>query len=264
MNKNKALSKIQELIRIGEDLLANKEYYDWNSGSGVLYLMRNASGYKVDETILNNWKQEIKIFLSNEKFKISFEEFQNPPKHATTAEITEHYLSILKSLYKSIDEDFIELENDTQIQSEKEIKSVKIPKAIFVGHGHNPLWGQVVNFLRDNLKCPNVIYFEKESRSGQHIGEILKGFTDEAKFAVIIMTAEDETIEDKIRARQNVIHEIGFFQGKLGFEKVAILKEDIVESFSNIDGFQYIEFSKNNIKQTFFELQEMLKREKLI
>ena len=61
-----------------------------------------------------------------------------------------------------------------------------------------------------------------------------------------------------------MIHEIGFFQGKLGFEKVAILKQDGVESFSNIDGIQYIPFSGDNISQTFYELQRVLKREYII
>ena len=83
-------------------------------------------------------------------------------------------------------------------------------------------------------------------------------------FAIIVMTAEDETSNGELRARQNVIHEIGFFQGKLGFEKVAILKQKQVESFTNIDGLQYIEFDENHIKQTFYELQKMLKREKII
>ena len=78
------------------------------------------------------------------------------------------------------------------------------------------------------------------------------------------MTAEDETKDNKMRTRQNVVHETGFFQGKLGFEKVAILKQDGVETFSNIDGLQYIPFSGNNINQTFTELQKMLKREGVI
>ena len=264
MQKKKALSKLKELIGVGEDLIANKEYYDLNKNcgrTGVLVLSSTAKGYKVDEKKLVDWKQEIKMFLSYDKFRTSLEEFNKEQKHKTSEQITEYYLAILKSLYKSIDEDYIELEQNSSQISET---NTNTQNAIFVGHGHSPLWAQVTQFLQNNLGCENVIYFEKESRTGKHIGDILKGFANEAKFAIVLMTAEDETKEDKIRARQNVIHEIGFFQGKLGFEKVAILKEDKVEKFSNIDGFQYIEFSGNNIKQTFFELQEMLKRENII
>lgn len=261
MKKQKALSKLGNLIDIGENLLSNKEYFNLNETSGFACLFHNASGYKVDEKVLSEWEQDINIFLSNEKFKISYNEFKKDLYQPTSAEIAEHYLVILKSLYKSIDEDIIQL--DLEVENKTDDFN-NCANTIFVGHGHSPLWGQVVTFLRDKLECENVIYFESESRSGKHIGDILKGFANESKFAVIIMTAEDETKEEKIRARQNVIHEIGFFQGKLGFEKVAILKEDIVEPFSNNDGFQYIEFSKNNIKQTFYDLQEMLKRENII
>lgn len=74
------------------------------------------------------------------------------------------------------------------------------------------------------------------------------------------MTAEDETIDGKTRARQNVIHEAGLFQGRLGFNKVIILKQDGIEEFSNIAGLQYIPFTKDNIEQCFYELQRKFKK----
>jgi len=39
------------------------------------------------------------------------------------------------------------------------------------------------------------------------------------------MTAEDATSEGNIRVRQNVIHEAGLFQWRLGFDKFIILKQ---------------------------------------
>jgi predicted nucleotide-binding protein len=78
------------------------------------------------------------------------------------------------------------------------------------------------------------------------------------------MTAEDETADGKSRARQNVIHEAGLFQGRLGFDKVIILKQDGIEEFSNIAGLQYIPFSKDNIEQSFYELQRKFKKLGLI
>ena len=78
------------------------------------------------------------------------------------------------------------------------------------------------------------------------------------------MTAEDDTADGKIRARQNVIHEAGLFQGRLGFDKVVILKQEGIEEFSNIAGIQYIQFSKDNIEQSFYELQRKFKKLGLI
>lgn len=80
----------------------------------------------------------------------------------------------------------------------------------------------------------------------------------------MVLTAEDKTSEGATRARQNVIHEIGLFQGRIGFNKVVLLLQEGTEEFSNIAGLQYIPFSKDNIQHTFYELQGVLKREGLI
>ena len=44
----------------------------------------------------------------------------------------------------------------------------------------------------------------------------------DADFAFIVMTAEDEHGDGRLHARQNVIHEAGLFQGRLGFEQAII------------------------------------------
>jgi predicted nucleotide-binding protein len=62
------------------------------------------------------------------------------------------------------------------------------------------------------------------------------------------LTAEHETVDGKIRARQNVIHEAGLFQGRLGFEKVVLLKQDTTEEISNLAGLQYIPFNGDNVE----------------
>jgi Predicted nucleotide-binding protein containing TIR -like domain len=43
-----------------------------------------------------------------------------------------------------------------------------------------------------------------------------------------------------VRARQNVVFELGFFVGKLGRERVTVLYESGVERPSDIDGLAYI------------------------
>ena len=171
--------------------------------------------------------------------------------------MTKRYVSILNALKTSIESNVIILDNNNS-------EETSIENCVFVGHGHNKLWNEVIRFLKDDLKIEDVNYFERDSHAGRSIADALRDFRKETNFAIIVMTAEDETAQKTKRTRQNVIHEIGFFQGKLGFEKVAILKQDGVESFSNIDGLQYIPFSGNNISQTFYELQRMLKREGII
>ena len=134
---------------------------------------------------------------------------------------------------------------------------------IFIGHGRNKIWARLNSFLRDEM-CIKTDYFERDSQVGKSVITALETCLAKSSFAVIIMTAEDETSNGEQRARQNVIHEIGLFQGKLGFEKVAILLQDGVEQFSNIAGLQYIPFSSDNIEQTFYQLEKMLIREGIV
>ena len=87
---------------------------------------------------------------------------------------------------------------------------------------------------------------------------------DRASFAVIVLTAEDVTASGEVRGRQNVIHEAGLCQGKLGFDRVVILKQEGVAEPSNLAGLQYISFPENRIEKAFYELQKVLKREGII
>lgn len=156
-----------------------------------------------------------------------------------------------------------QLDEEVESIKPKQRKTSKGEGKIFIGHGRNKIWARLQVFLQDELDL-ETLTFESESRTSESIVNILTEFLDTSSFAILVMTAEDETENGKIRARQNVIHESGLFQGRLGFEKVIILKEDKTEDFSNIAGLQYISFSGDNIEQTFYELQRTLKKQGLI
>lgn len=87
---------------------------------------------------------------------------------------------------------------------------------------------------------------------------------DNAAFAFLVMTAEDEHIDQTLHARENVIHEIGLFQGRLGFRKAIILLEEGCREFSNITGLTQIRFPKGNIKAQFEEIRRVLERERVV
>ncbi|WP_052266116.1 TIR domain-containing protein [Pedobacter kyungheensis] len=145
----------------------------------------------------------------------------------------------------------------------KPLNQSKVRGKIFIGHGRSKLWARLKLFLQHDHNLTTLI-FEDESRTGETIVDVLTQFLEHSSFAILIMTAEDETAGGTIRARQNVIHEAGLFQGRLGFENVIILKQNQVEEFSNIAGLQYIPFDGDNIEQTFYELQRTLKKVGLI
>jgi predicted nucleotide-binding protein len=87
---------------------------------------------------------------------------------------------------------------------------------------------------------------------------------DAAAIALLVMTGEDELQNGKLRARMNVVHEAGLFQGRLGFNRAIILLEDGCEQFSNIEGLGQIRFPKGNIKAVFEEVRQILEREGLV
>jgi predicted nucleotide-binding protein len=78
------------------------------------------------------------------------------------------------------------------------------------------------------------------------------------------MTAEDEQSDGTVRARENVVHEAGLFQGRLGFRKAIVLLEDTCKEFSNINGLGQIRFPKGKINAGFEEIRRVLEREGLI
>jgi len=136
-------------------------------------------------------------------------------------------------------------------------------RCIFIGHGRSKLWARLKIYLEDELRLPTITY-ESESRVGESIVPTLEKMLDQATFAVLVLTAEDETAEGSRRARQNVIHEAGLFQGRLGFKRAVMLKQEGLENFTNVEGLQYIGFSGDQIEQTFYDLQRVLKREGLL
>jgi CAP12/Pycsar effector protein, TIR domain len=60
--------------------------------------------------------------------------------------------------------------------------------------------------------------------------------------------------------RQNIVHETGLFQGRLGFDRAIIIREEGTEDFSNIHGLQEIRFPPGQIRAIFGEVIEILKK----
>jgi len=131
---------------------------------------------------------------------------------------------------------------------------------IFIGHGRSPLWRDLKDHLQDKHGY-QVEAYEIGARAGHAIRDILEDMLKKSSFALLVMTGEDESADGKVRARQNVIHETGLFQGRLGFSKALVLLEEGTDEFSNIHGVDQIRFGKGNIKETFGEVLATLRRE---
>jgi predicted nucleotide-binding protein len=120
---------------------------------------------------------------------------------------------------------------------------------IFVVHGHaRALLHETVRVLERGTDR-DVIVLHEQPNSGRTIIEKFEDHAANASFAVVLLTGDDEggvrtSAGRHLRGRQNVIFELGFFFGKLGRQRVAVLLEDDVERPSDIDGLVYIDIDQ--------------------
>ncbi len=136
----------------------------------------------------------------------------------------------------------------------------KIDRTVFVSHGRGHLYLTVVQFLDKQLGLVPLA-FGDEPIGGFHNVSLLNDYLDRSRFAVIVATGDDAAVDGSRLLRPNVIHEIGLFQGRLGFEKVAIMRQDHAGPFSNLDGYQELRFKGDDIEGKFEDLRGMLRRE---
>lgn len=78
------------------------------------------------------------------------------------------------------------------------------------------------------------------------------------------MTGEEERLDATLHARENVIHEVGLFQGHLGPRRAVVMLEEGCAEFSNITGLSQIRFPRSDISARFEDVRRVLEREDLI
>ena len=134
---------------------------------------------------------------------------------------------------------------------------------VFIGHGRSHVWRELKDFLEDDLGLL-VDEFNGVPTAGVSITSRLSVMLDSAAIAFLVMTGEDEQPDGAFRARENVVHEAGLFQGRLGFERAIVLLQDGCEKFSNNAGLVHINFSKDNIRASFQDIRDVLEREGIL
>ena len=134
---------------------------------------------------------------------------------------------------------------------------------IFIGHGRSPAWLLLDKFLRETLGL-QTDEFESLSPAGLSHTERLQQMMDGACFAFLVMTGDEEHADGTKHARESVIHEVGLFQGRLGFKRAIVMLEEGCQEFLNIVGHGQIRFPKGDIRARFEEVRKVLQREKII
>ena len=107
----------------------------------------------------------------------------------------------------------------------KAVPEKKFEPVIFIGHGRSSQWRDLKDHLQDQ-HGHSIEAYEVGARAGHAIRDILEDMTVKSSFAVLVLSAEDKDDEGNFHARSNVIHELGLFQGKLGFSRAIVLLEE--------------------------------------
>jgi predicted nucleotide-binding protein len=125
------------------------------------------------------------------------------------------------------------------------LPTVTIGNGVFLVHGHNQGIREAVARFLEKLDL-NVTVLHEQPNSGRTIIEKFVDYSD-VGFSVVLLTADDRggLISDpydnqKPRARQNVILELGFFLGKLGRKRVCALYQQGVEIPSDYQGILFV------------------------
>jgi predicted nucleotide-binding protein len=163
-----------------------------------------------------------------------------------------HGVNIINILIDTIDEaiGIINSKENFTIEADpkKNIAKPNLPvinkNSVFVVHGHDiEIKEQVARFL-EKLGLNPIILHEK-ANSGLTIIEKFEKYSN-VNYAIVLITPDDignsigQTEKLNLRARQNVIFELGYFFGRLGRSNVCALVKGSVEKPSDYDGILYI------------------------
>lgn len=121
----------------------------------------------------------------------------------------------------------------------------KVSQKVFIVHGHDEGAKYAVKMFVERLDLEAVILDEQPSE-GLTIIEKFEKHAGSADFAIVLITPDDigapvEKKDDlKLRARQNVIFELGYFFHALERKGVCALYKEGVELPSDIYGVVYV------------------------
>ncbi len=133
---------------------------------------------------------------------------------------------------------------------------------IFIGHGRSPEWRKLQIFFSQKL-CLPCDEFNIEPTAGLQTATRIESMLTSARMAFLVMTAEDRHADGTTHARENVVHEIGLFQAKLGPTRAIVLLETGCSLFSNLDGLTTIHFPPGDIMARSEEIRGVLARERV-
>jgi hypothetical protein len=219
------------------------------------YGMGRAFGNQVEHLfpIYENLTKEIKELLPDLYSDLPNLVIPKPKGSGSSGPIYNYYE--IAPLIKNL-EYILEVRVNSRI-GEKEFENEKM-ESIFISHGQSKEWYKIQAYVEKDLHYLT-IELAQQPNLGRSILQKLDEESNKCNAAIIIMTGDDVFESGEVRARENVLHEIGFFQGRFGLNKIALLHEEGVNIPSNIHGLVYIPFPKDTVEAATGALSRELK-----
>lgn len=139
----------------------------------------------------------------------------------------------------------LELELSAELAAS--VVAQKLSTRIFIVHGQDDARKYELESYLQKLTNEAPVILHQQPNGGRVLIEKFEDSAASVGFAVVLLTADDlgrpkqtEPRDDRPRARQNVVFELGFFIGLIGRSRVAVLFDKGVELPSDISGLVYI------------------------
>jgi predicted nucleotide-binding protein len=223
----------QELMSGGLDLQDLKDnYYKWHAYNTTLLRNSFTTAEEADDyqslLISSSGYTDAKRYLVDEDIRTSIGRLESIRERLPLFEVAVTDRTATR-----------EIQDDTRLSNTE--------PAIFLVHGRDEgAKHGVARFVQAITGLEPIILAEQPAL-GQTVIESFERYASQVTYAIVLATGDDEGRlmgEEalKPRARQNVVLELGWFAGKLGRHKVALLYERGVELPSDMGGVLYVEW----------------------
>lgn len=234
MNTMKEIeSLIEQLIEEGSKVtFANNSYRESHGVYGSLSTSFRAWNAKVENLVLEHYGNDSAPMRLLEKLNLS------KIKGNYDTEFNEQHAIIMGTLEacRTIKPKLV-----FNSQTNTALSDLAMQK-VFIVHGHDIAIQQTVARTIETLLLKPIILSD-EANEGKTIIEKFEKHSD-VGFAIVLLTSDDvgrarANEDDRGRARQNVVLELGYFMGKLGRARVLPLYVAGVELPSDLHGIVY-------------------------
>lgn len=244
-SRAEAITAINERLTIGEELIASARH----AGTKAALDRTSADYYKWNDFNTDLLRHLFSVAELADKYSHFFGLIGggNPTLQDRIDELVgriQDKVDRLNSIKERVS--LFEVEGDTEARTTQ--SSSPSSNKVFVVHGHDDSIKAEVARLLTAVGLEPIILHE-QANQGRTIIEKFEDHSD-VVMAIVLLTADDvgaarqmdssTSVKLQPRARQNVIFELGFFNGKLGRAHVIALYKDNVEILSDYAGVIYI------------------------